>query len=241
MENTSRAARLFIIAMGLCGAAAITLGFFKTHPMHGLQFVTLLVIGILGSRLKVKLPRLTGNMSVNLPFLLMAALDLSLFEALLIALASTMAQCLPTKKGKPAGVQVLFNLSMMAVAVAAAEFVAHHPIGFAGGLSAPARLVLASATFFLLQTGPVATIISLTEGGQVLQIWRGVVRLSFPYYVLSAGVTSIAQTVSQAWGWEIPVLVMLTMYGVYRSYVGYFGQMTARVPAMAMAKAAASR
>lgn len=240
MGNTSRMARLFIIVMALCGVAALSLGIFKAHPMHRLQFVTLLVIGILGSRLKVKLPGLTSNMSVNLPFLLLATLELSLFEALLIALASTLAQCLPARNGRPGRVQILFNLSTVAVAVTAAEFVAHYPLRLAGGLSATAGLALASATFILLQTGPVATIISLTEGVRIFDTWRSIVRLSFPYFVLSAGVTSIVQSVSQVWGWEISLLLMLTMYGVYRSYVGYFGQMTARTPAVALAKAAAS-
>jgi hypothetical protein len=99
-------------------------------------------------------------------------------------------------------------------------------------------LIAASATIFVLQTAPVATIISLTEGGQVFQIWRSIVCLSFPYYILSAGVTAIAQQLSQVWDWQIPVLVMLAMYGVYRSYAGYFKHMPARVPAVAMAKAA---
>ena len=73
-NKTSRLAQCFIGFMAVCGAAALGLGFLRAYRMHGLQFFTLLMIGIVGSRLKVKLPGLTGNMSVNLPFILLATL-----------------------------------------------------------------------------------------------------------------------------------------------------------------------
>lgn len=239
MNKTSRMANWFISLMVLCGTAAFGLGFFRTHPMHGTQFITLLAIGIVGSRMKVKLPGFTGNMSVNLPFLLLATLELSMFEALVVALASTAAQCLPTRSGQPTRVQILFNLSMMSVAVSVASLVTQSRLtAFAGTRSGIVALILATATFFFLQTAPVATIISLTEGGHRFQIWRGIVGMSFPYYVLSAGVTTIAQTFGQVWGWEVSLVALLTMYGVYRSYVGYFRLMTTQMPALAMAKAA---
>jgi hypothetical protein len=65
----------------------------------------------------VKLPGLNGNMSVNLPFVLIAAVQLSLLEALLIALSSTFVQSLPKAGGKPKVVKMLFNISTMAVAL----------------------------------------------------------------------------------------------------------------------------
>ncbi len=75
-------------------------------------------------------------------------------------------------------------------------------------------LPLGGATFFLVQTLPVVTVIALTEGGTMLRIWSGIVHLAFPYYVLSAGVASIVTTASQHWGWQIPLLVLPVMYGV---------------------------
>ena len=235
MNKTSRMAQCLIGFMAMCGMAALVLGLFRTHPMHRLPFFTLLMIGIVSSRLKVKLPGLNGNMSMNLPFILLATLQLSLFEALIVALSSILAQCYPAKRGNSTEVQTLFNLSTIAVAVAVAALAAHSRIG---GRSEMLALVAAGAAFFALQTVPVAAILALTEGGSVFRIWRSIVQLSFPYFVLSAGVTAIAETLSQVWDWQIPVLVMLTMYGVYRSYVTYFGHMSAQVPAVAFAKAA---
>ena len=44
------------------------------------QFLVIFALALIASRLKVKLPGLNGNMSVNLPFILIAAVQLSLFE-----------------------------------------------------------------------------------------------------------------------------------------------------------------
>jgi len=55
---------------------------------------------------------------------------------------------------------------------------------------------------------------------------------------LSAGVTSIVTTASYRIGWQVPLLVLPVMYGVYRSYRLYFGQ-AAKAPCIVLlAKAA---
>jgi len=50
-----------------------------------LPFLGILAIALPASRLKLKLPGLNGNMSVNLPFILLATMILSTFEALMLA------------------------------------------------------------------------------------------------------------------------------------------------------------
>ena len=55
------------------------------------------------------------------------------------------------------------------------------------------------------------------------RIWLGIVQLSFPYYVLSAGVTSMVNLVSHHFGWQAALVVFPVMYGIHRSYRLYFG------------------
>jgi hypothetical protein len=97
---------------------------------------------------------------------------------------------------------------------------------------------MVSATVFLVQTMPVAAIISLTEGGRILRVWSSLFQLSFPYYALSAGVTSMVTTVSRHVSWQIPLLVLLAMYAVYRSYQLYFGGVLPQAHPIAIAKGA---
>jgi hypothetical protein len=61
------------------------------------------------------------------------------------------------------------------------------------------------------------------------------------YYVLSAGVTSLVTTASHRIGWQILLLVLPVMYGVYRSYRIYFGGGETTVRPVALAKAAGAR
>ena len=241
MKSHTQIAKLFIGLMALGGLVSLSYGLLHVYPWHPAQFATLLAIAILAARLKLKLPGLHGSMSVYVPFILIAIVDLGLFEALMIAMASTAAQCFPKDGGKPKAAQTLFNVSTVAVAVGLAGLI------FQGRMPLPTAWVsnalllsLAAASFFLAQTMPVATIISLTEGGSATRIWSNIVHLSLSYYVLSAGVTSLVTMASHRIGWQIPLLVLPVMYGVYRSYRLYFGRGETRVRPMALAKAAAA-
>ena len=233
--------RALLAVMTAGGFAVVLHSVLHKQLLHPLQFGLLLLIAMVASRFKVKLPGLEGNMSVNVPFILIAMVELSLFEALMIAAASTVAQCFPKGGGRPEAVKMLFNVSTLAVAVGLAGliFQGRMPLPTAW-LSGSLLLSLAAASFFLAQTVPVATIISLTDGGSAPRIWSSICQLSFPYYVLSAGVTSLVTTASHRMGWQIPLLVLPVMYGVYRSYRLYFSQPERSARPSALAKAAGS-
>jgi len=123
MPSASRAARLFICFVILCGLSALGYGVLQVHTLHYFRFLTMLATTLVASRLKLKLPGLNGTMSVNVPFILIAVVELGLFEALMIALASTVAQCSPKDRVRPNAVQTLFNASTMAVAVGLAGLI----------------------------------------------------------------------------------------------------------------------
>ena len=69
-------------------------------------------------------------------------------------------------------------------------------------------------------------------------IWWSLVQLSFPYYVLSAGVSSMVQTASSHVGWELALAVFPLMYGVHKSYTLYFVRLAEAHPAQVLARAA---
>jgi energy-converting hydrogenase Eha subunit E len=239
MKSRSNIALAFIGFVATCAAVMVGHSLLRMQPLHGVEFLTVFFLAVLSSRMKIKLPGLNGNMSVNLPFLLIAIAQLSLFEALLVASASTVAQCFPKAGCKPKPVQTLFNVSIVTVAVGLAALIFQHELALREGWSSGSLLLaIASATVFLVQTMPVATIISLTEGGRILRIWSSIFQLSFPYYVLSSGVTSMVTTVSRHVGWQVPLLILPAMYAVYRSYQLYFGGALPQAHPIAMAKGA---
>jgi hypothetical protein len=118
---------------------------------------------------------------------------------------------------------MLFNVSMMAFATSMANLIWNAGwLGKSGWASEPLMLASATAAFFVGQTAPVAGIIKLAEGAAMRRIWLGIVQLSFPYYILSAGMTSMVNLVSHHFGWQAALVVFPVMYGVYRSYRLYF-------------------
>jgi len=223
MENKSLTAMLFISLMAMAAMTVIVRGALSIHPLHQFQFASLTLLGVLTSRLKVRLPGLTGNMSMNLPFVLLAIVQLGLFEAAAIAFASTLMQSLPKRGLQLRPTQLLFNVSTMTTAAGLAYLVFHEFDGRHGATGSLA-LVLAAATYFFINTLPVATIICLTEGAKIVRTWSGIVHLSFPYYVAGSGITSILTGKSGYMAWALSIGALQVMIGIYRSYCTYFGQ-----------------
>lgn len=238
MQHT-RLTKAFIGFMVCAAAATIADAVLHGRGWHPYLALTLLLVAAATSRMKVTIPGINGNMSVNLPFLLLSVITLSATESILIACASTIIQTLPKDGSKLKPVRVLFNVSMMAFASGAAALLFHKQ----GGLSwASAQLLLAAttATFFLGQTLPVSVIVALTDGGAIRRIWTNIAQMSFPYYVVSAGVTSMVNSVGHHIGWLAALLLLPVMYGIYRSYRLYFARAVQAVT-LAMSATAGAR
>ena len=222
MKRT-RLTQTFIGLMLLAAIASTLFAALASHTLHAAHALTVLALAAATSRLKVKLPGIDGNMSVNLPFLLMAVVSLSALEAILIACVSTVVQCWPKSRASFKPEQMLFNVSMTAFATTMANLIWNAGwLGRALWASEPLMLASATAAFFLGQTAPVAGIIKLAEGAAMRRVWLSIVQLSFPYYVLSAGMTSMANLVSHHLGWQAALVVFPVMYGIHRSYRVYF-------------------
>jgi hypothetical protein len=173
--------------------------------------------------MKIKLPGLDGNMSVNMPFLLLAVIDLSAAEAVAIACVSSAVQTWPTRDGKFRPEQMIFNVSMMAIAASLSSLMWHATsLWHAVWTFESPMLASATAAFFLGQTGLVAGILKLAEGVALRRVWWSIAQLSFPYYVASAGLTSMVNVVSHHIGWQLALATLPVMYGIYRSYRVYF-------------------
>jgi len=227
MKN-SRLATTFIAAVAVSGLVMLGCSAMNISSLHQYPFLSLLVIAALASRMKVKLPGLDGNMSVNLPFILIAAAQLSWFEAVTVALVSAAAQSVPKFGAEPGAkfqpVKMLFNVSTMVLAAGVSALLLHSGwLANATQRFGAVPLVAACAMFFLVNTLPVAAIISLTEGSHLLRIWSSIFHLSFPYYVACTGVTSIVTAMSQHLGWQMPLVILPVMLLMYRCYRLYFG------------------
>jgi hypothetical protein len=224
--NNTRQIKTFIGAMMLAGFSIAGYAGFASHTPHTYFALAVLALAAATSRMKVRLPGINGNMSVNLPFLLTAAVNLSAVEAVVITCISTMAQCWPQKDAKFNPQRMAFNLSMMVFATSAASLVFHAATQSPRlWQSSTLGLTLATVSLFLGQTAPVAGIVAVSEAKSAGQVWLSLAQLSFPYYVVSAGVTSMVQAMTPHLGWGLALAVFPVMYFIHRSYRLYFNAM----------------
>jgi hypothetical protein len=222
------------LGVGILAQVPLTWG----HPAYG-RFTGTFLVALFAARLRVSLPRLTGSMSVNLPFILLALAELSLAEALLITGVSTLVQCLWSENNQQKPIKIIFNVGITLMAAQAAWFTMQ-AVAPNSGLG----LALGALAYLLVNTVPVAAIIALTESGHLFGTWRQILQLTFPYFVLAAGVAGLAKLATHAFAWYIPLLILPLMFLVQRSFTLYFQTMregTGQKSAYATAAAGGSR
>ena len=211
-------------SIGLINAAGLLVlmhGFVHWACADVARFLAFFLIATLSSTLKVRLPGITGTMSVSFLFLLIGIVELSLAETLLTGCTGAAVQCVWRAQKRPSAVQVAFNIANMAIATMISYEAYQWLAGLQGEPSLAGPLLLAASAYFVTNTVPVAAAISLTEGKQVTKIWRECYFWSFPYYLVGAGVAGAVSVAINYVGMEIALLVLPVVYLIYRSYHQY--------------------
>ena len=150
-RELSFGAKLFISLVVVAGTCVLVYGAVRPTSKNIAQFICYLLIAILAARLKVRLPGITGTMSVNFLFILLGILELGFAETLALATAAILVQCF--YRDRPSPLQVTFNLSASAMSIAIAYNVYHLAISQAQVKSHPLLLGLAAVTYFAANTG----------------------------------------------------------------------------------------
>ncbi len=217
-------ARVFLSLVVVVGASALTYGVVHWTGREPLQTFCYLLIAILASRLKVKLPGITGTMSASFLVILLSVVELGLSESLVIGCATTLAQSF--SKDRPRFVQLIFNVCASAIAVLLTDRVYHLAV-LGGPAGKTVSLLAAACTYFLANTLPVSTIISLTEDKSLRKTWRECYFWAFPYYLLGAGLAGLLNWLHGRINWQTSLLLLPGIYLIYRSYRLYLGKLEA--------------
>ncbi len=227
MKSMPPKAKALVVAVVLCCVALTTYAVMKGIPSADIRFALLLAMAVISARMKVKLPGSEANMSMNLPFILTGLAQLSLPHAIVIGMLSTFVQCLPTSREPMKLIQAAFNVCTMSNAIALSFLLASAATRGAFLPEKPALIVVGAVAFFLGDTIPIAAIISAMGGGRMWKVWSEMALLTFPYFVLSAGVATIiiatTHFVNVAWAASLPV-----MFVVYQSFRRYMREPAAK-------------
>src|SRR5437016_7403867 len=138
--------------------------------------------------------------------------------------AAIVVQCFGRRRW-PRLEQVLFNVGSAAFAIWAAFFVYHGPLRVAMRQNGSLLLMLSGCTYFLLNTLPVAAIISLTEKKSLRKIWGECYFWSLPYYLVGAAIAGMLGWINQRVSWQTTLLALPAMFVIYRSYRLYVGKL----------------
>ena len=218
-------ARIFITVTAMAGFVVLALALGNWSSDDLLRFGCYLLVAVLASTLKVRLPGIEGTMSVHFLLVLICVLELSLPETLVIGCTAALVQSLWKPKNPPDPAKVVFNvLSMSANAIYLTYFAYHASMGFLQN-SIPLMLVASACTYFLSNTIPISAAIALAEGKSFRNIWTECYFWSFPYYLAGAALAGFVSFANRHVGWQTSLLVLPVMYWIYRSYHLYLGRL----------------
>ncbi len=191
-----------------------------------LPFWLLLVAILASSGLKVVLPRGDGSMSLNFPFILLGIVQLSPFQAMLLAAISVAAQCRIRVNKLFTAVQIFFNVAnaTLATGCACLAYAGLHRLGPAVAPS----LAVASVAYFLVNTINVAMVIASTQGENTFSLWLKEYPWYLPFYVIGAVLAAMASWMSVRFGWGTALLLIPFVYTLYRSYMGQVSRLNER-------------
>ncbi len=239
-NNLSNQAKLMIGAASCGSLAVFCLGAHQIRDIASPQLFLLIGAGVLTSRLKVKLPGVIGNMSGNVPIVLLAILRLPLMGSVLVAAAAAVAQSFAAGAKGPQPVQFLFNTCTLVNASAIAYWMLHYANPDQRVASRMLMLVASAGIYFFANTMPVAGIIAITEKTRLLPLWHQVFLWSFPNYVIGAGLAGIASVFGNAVGWQILAALTAVLFAVYQCFKVYVDRSQIRTEPL-VAGAAAGR
>ena len=218
-------ARVFIAELALAASAFLFYGFAHWQTSDPVKFACYLIAALLASPLKMGLPGVEGTLSVNFLFTLLGILELNLPETLAIGVASTLAQFYWKPARQIKGVQLVFNLSQVAVSSAIAYGAYQLVVARVPHATAPLALLAATIVQFGCNTGATSTIIGLTEEKSIAKVWGDSHLWLFPYYLVGAAVAGLVHFLNAYIGWQSSLLVLPPIYLMYRSYRLYLGKL----------------
>jgi diguanylate cyclase (GGDEF)-like protein/putative nucleotidyltransferase with HDIG domain len=216
-------AKAFIGLVIAAGMASLLQAAIHQSSKNIAEFICYLGIAILASRLRVTLPGITGTLSVNFLFILVAVAELSYSEALTLGAVSMLAQSI--HPSRPSAIQLTFNVCAGSVSTALAYVVYHSALANEIIENRPLVLCLAASTYFIVNAGSIAVVISVSDGKPLRQILVDCYFWSFPYYLVGAGIAGVIGWFNHRFNWESSLLFVPAIYLIYRSYRLYLGKL----------------
>jgi diguanylate cyclase (GGDEF)-like protein/putative nucleotidyltransferase with HDIG domain len=218
-------AKLFIILTAAVGIAVVLNALVSWNSTDLLKFSCYLAIGILASTMKVRLPGIESTMSVYFLFVLLGVMELPRPDTVAIGCAAALVQSLWKTKQRPEPVKVLFNVVCMTAPTIYLTYALYHLSITRVKGTTPLSLLVATFSYFLINTVMVAIVIALSSRSSLRSIWRETSFWTLPYYLIGAFLVGLIHLFNGYFGWQNGLLILPFMYLLYRAYNVYLGRL----------------
>jgi diguanylate cyclase (GGDEF)-like protein/putative nucleotidyltransferase with HDIG domain len=214
-------ARLFIVLIGIVGAAGTVWAFLASPPQVSSRFLAYLFLAVAGAGMKVRFPGAKATMSAGNVMILLGLLELGSSETLILAIAAVATQSIWHSKTPTVG-RVVFNTTSIALAVLAARLTYQRQ--WFGNLEGAEliRLALAALPFFAVNISLLAMIVSLAEEKNFREVWSSFSNWTFLYYMIAAALAEVVHVATRWLGWSFTLALLPLLYAIYRYCRIYF-------------------
>ena len=217
--------KIFISLVTAVGWVELTRNLLAWQAADMTGFFVYFATALLLSGLKLRLPGVTGTISVCFLFVLIGIVSLNLPQVLITGCSAVLVQYLWHSAKKLRTVQVLFNIGSAAFAISSSYRVFHSVWLRTLPLEQAVLLAVLACTYFITTTVLVAAVIAFTEGKSLREVWRTSYLWALPYYLLGAGIAGLFEAAQRRFGWQTSMLVIPATYLVYRSYRLYLDRL----------------
>lgn len=222
-----RTANAYATAIAIIGFAGLATNLHVWHAGQGLQLAVYLLFSIVSSAWKVRMPGMKGTMSVAFLFALITLFELGISEALIVTCTATIIQVIWHARTKVKLLRACFNIATVAISVIVAYRVMLNPVFRSGRLEWTEELFAGAIAYFLMNSGLVASVISLAERKPMLAIWRECHFLSATYYLLGAAASIVFHLIATQYGWHLALGSVVVVYVAHYTYQLYIGRLSA--------------
>ena len=186
---------------------------------------------LLGATRKIRLPGMTATMSLNFLFILIAVVEFSFSESVVLAAATALVQSLWKPSKRPTLAQVAFGAGTMLISTALTYSISHLVLAPRPAAFLSAALMLSTALLLMVNTALVARVISLVESKRFIRVWRDCYLMAFPYFLIGAALAGAVCSTCGTLGWHFRLLLLPLTYLLYLFYRLHLERQQQREPA----------
>jgi diguanylate cyclase (GGDEF)-like protein/putative nucleotidyltransferase with HDIG domain len=213
---SSMKSRLFVLTAVILGFAELVSLGFRWHAADSKRFLIYLAIVVFSSFFHLNRTDQSSGFSLNLPFVLLSIVDLSLPEAVIIGCTAVVIQNVRSREAWSFR-RLMVSLGVQATVISTASFVLESllPVWLK---DPPFRLFIAAIALFVANTFPAAILLRLSGKQRLGSLWKKSYFWAFPYYLVGAALAQIIHVGKAAISSGTSLLVLAALYLAYRNY-----------------------